>query len=149
MTAKSIQPIKCISTHIDCYSMHINNILSFIKEFSWGIEMKNGTPLQWANCKTHFKTESKNWKKLLSKFRFTKWIKISRNYLQKNWTFCRFQQRFFRVASKMRFVHFINIQKMSFDLSILQNGLGYINATVTQLMLRALRFRAENSKVFQ
>ena len=55
----------------------------------------------------------------------------------------------FRVASKMRFVHFINIQKMSFDLSILQNGLGYINATVTQLMLRALRFRAENSKVFQ
>ena len=55
----------------------------------------------------------------------------------------------FRVASKMRFVHFINIQKMSFDLSILQNGLGYINATVTQLLLRALNFRAENSKVLQ
>ena len=46
MTAKSIQPIKCISTHIDCYSMHITKqtlslLLKFVASINYQLTEKN------------------------------------------------------------------------------------------------------------
>ena len=46
MTAKSIQPIKCISTHIDCYSMHITKqtlslLLKFVSSINYQLTEKD------------------------------------------------------------------------------------------------------------